>query len=424
MDNHNLSRRLFLKTMGTGILCLELSSQTKAITVQTKSSVIASRHQVRLHQRRIIMNNDGNDLRQFEAGEAVTPESFLSKRTTALVGSQVDAIFYCTGVFNLYKHNTREAELHLRNDGEGDRVQALIDQGTDSLEIMTKFGHEQNIEVFWSMRMNDTHDSSNPNLFCKWKEEHPEYLVGQKDKKLPYGCNRWSSVDYGVPAVREKVFRIFEEVCTHYDIDGIEMDFFRHPVLFKPQMTGNPVTQSHCDMLTDLIRRVRKMTDTLAAKRRRPILIAIRIPDSVGYCKALGIDLITWLGEDLVDIINGGGYFKLEPWENLVALGKKYNVPVYACLVARRLMDGGQAEAKTAIKKWRGEALNAWKAGVNGIYTFNRFDPTDPIFRELGDPTLLETLERIDQTSYVADIWSRPETWLKDGDKYVKKPIK
>jgi hypothetical protein len=231
-------------------------------------------------------------------------------------------------------------------------------------------------------------------------------------------------VDYDVPAVRDKVFRIFEDVCTRYDIDGIEMDFFRHPVLFKPQMTGQPVTQAHCDMLTDLVRRIRSMTDMIAAKRGRPILIATRIPDSVGYCKALGIDLMTWLKEDLIDIITGGGYFKLEPWDNLVALGEKYNVPVYACFASRRLMDGSQPEAETAIKIWRGEALNAWKAGISGIYTFNRFDPSDPIFRELGDPKLLETLDRIDQTSYAADIWSRPETWLKDGDRYVQEPIK
>jgi len=30
---------------------------------------------------------------------------------------------------------------------------------------------------------------------------------------------------------------------------------------------------------------------------------------------------------------------------------------------------------------------------VSGIYTFNRFDPHDPVFRELGDPDKLKTLE-------------------------------
>ena len=228
MDSDHISRRTFLKGMAAGTLSLGFSVQENSNTALDARDVVAARHKSRQRKRRIIMNNDGNDLRQFKDGEPVTPENFLSKRTSALVGSHVDAIFYCTGVFNLYKHNTKEGELHLRNDGEGDRVQALIDQCTDILEIMTKFGHEHDMEVFWSMRMNDTHDSRNPVLFCEWKAEHPEYLVGQKDKKLPYGCNRWSSVDYGVPAVRDKVFRIFEDVCTRYDIDGIEMDFFRH----------------------------------------------------------------------------------------------------------------------------------------------------------------------------------------------------
>ena len=44
-----------------------------------------------------------------------------------------------------------------------------------------------------------------PDLFCQWKKDHPEYLVGSKGTKLPYGCNRWSSVDYGLQPVRDQV---------------------------------------------------------------------------------------------------------------------------------------------------------------------------------------------------------------------------
>ena len=52
-------------------------------------------------RRRIIMNNDGNDGRALDPGEEKTPETFLSKRISPLAGSQVAAIFYCTGVFSL-----------------------------------------------------------------------------------------------------------------------------------------------------------------------------------------------------------------------------------------------------------------------------------------------------------------------------------
>ncbi|MBD3378616.1 hypothetical protein GF406_26550 [candidate division KSB1 bacterium] len=416
-----MNRRIFLKTIAATGVGFSLGCGNKQNHASSPDEIVEARHKVRQRKRRIIMNNDGNDLRRLEPDKAVTPESFLDMRTTPLVGTHVDAIFYCTGVFNLYKHNTREGELHLRTPAEKDKILALIEQDTDVLEIMTSFGHKNNMEIFWSMRMNDTHDSRHEHLFCDWKAQHPIYLIGEKGEKFPYGLNRWSSVDYNESAVRVKVFRLFEEVCSGWDVDGIEMDFFRHPILFAEQMLGKPVTQEHCDKLTDLVRRIRRMADEQAAKKGRPILMACRVPDSVDYCKAMGIDLIRWLEEDLIDIVTGGGYFKLEPWENLAALGEKYEVPVYACLVSRRLMNGGKPEADTAIKIWRGEALNAWQAGMDGIYTFNRFNPHDPIFRELGDPELLQTLDHVDQTTYIGNFgMSKPGRWLKDGKKYVK----
>jgi hypothetical protein len=408
-----------MKTLGAGACFVILPGCAHAVN---RTSLREARKKAAHRRRRIIMNNDGNDTRTAASDRPVTPENLLSKRTTGLIDSQVDSIFYCTGVFNYYFHRSEESELLDTHEGVAEYLRLLSESGTDPLEIMVDFCHRNDLEVFWSMRMNDTHDSGNPLLFCQWKKEHPEYLVGTKQVKTPYGANRWSSVDYGVPAVRDKVFRIFQDVCSRYDVDGIEMDFFRHPVLFKPQMTGDPVTQSHCDRMTGLIQRIRKMTEEIGLKRKRPVLISVRIPDSVSYCKALGIDLNEWLKKDLVDIVVGGGYFKLEPWENLVALGKQYDVPFYACLVKRRIQSSGAPEGETLPKIWRGEAYTAWKAGVDGIYTFNRFNPKDPIFRELGDPQLLKTLERIDQTAYVnEECWSRPEVWLVNGRDYVKK---
>ncbi len=387
-----------------------------------RAALVKARKKARHRKRRIIMNNDGNDFNRTKPDQPKTPETFLSMRTTPLLGSHVDAIFYCTGVFNLYTHRSKESELITSEKAAARYIHELIRQGTDSLEVMTRFGHKHGIEVFWSMRMNDTHDSARPELLCKWKRDHPEYLVGKQDQKPRYGCGRWSSVDYGRAEVRDKVYRILADVCTRYDVDGIEMDFFRHPVVFKPQVTGQPVTQAHCDLMTGLVRRVREMTERVGAKRGRPLLIAIRIPDSMGYCKALGLDVVRWLAEDLVDIVTGGGYFKFEPWENLVALGKKHDVPVYACLAKRRIVPKGKdKDAKHVIKRFRGEALNAWKAGVSGIYTFNRFNPRDPLFRELGDPALLETLDRIDRTAYVEQtLWSKPGKWLKGGSRFVR----
>ena len=393
------------------------TSQEEALRQKHKAAV--------QRRRRIIMNNDGNDVRRAATITPFKPEDLFEQRTTALIGSQVDSVFYCTGVWNYYFHASEESERLVSHEGVADYLKRLDALGTDPLKMMVEYCHRSDLEIFWSMRMNDTHDSGNPLLFCQWKQDHPEYLVGTKGKRLSYGANRWSSVDYGVAAVRDKVFRILADVCQRYDVDGIELDFFRHPVLFRPQMTGEPVTQAHCDLMTGLMRRVREMTETVARRRGRPLLIGIRIPDSVAYCKALGIDLVAWLENDLIDLVTGAGYFKLEPWENLAALGRKHDVPTYACFVKRRIQSSGEPEGATAAAIWRGEAYLAWKAGASGIYTFNRFNPKDAIFHELGDPKLLETLERRDQTAYVnEECWSRPETWLVNGRDYVTKTVR
>ncbi len=386
-----------------GVVCWAAEGNATPLTEKTLEAV---RKQAAQKPRRIIVNNDGNDV--FRSDASSTPEGLLIARSTALVGTQVDAIFYCTGVFNLHSHKSSVSELQKAGDrGKKSNAEALIEQGTDTLEIMTKFGHANGMEVFWSMRMNDTHDSADDALLCQWKRDHPDYLMGKKGDKLPYGGHRWSAVNYELPEVREKVFRIFEDVCRRYDVDGVEMDFFRHPVYFKPQMTGAEVTQAHCDMMTALLARIRKMTEQVSLKRGRPMLVAVRVPDSTRYAKAIGLDVTRWLEDGLIDIVTGGGYFRIEPWQNLVALAKPYGVPVYAGLSASRI--------KGNIEVWRGEALNAWNAGVSGIYTFNKFNPKDAAFRELGDPKALAAMK----STYKYNAGSAIDYWLKDGKRFV-----
>ncbi len=394
--------------------------EARAVEIREEILMKDARKKAAHRQRRIIVNNDGNDCRNRPEGAPKNAEAFLAKRTTPLVGSQVDAIFYCTGVFNYYTHASEETECRDGGDrGVEDWAYELKEiEGRDSLEIMTDFGHEHGMEVFWSMRMNDTHDSADPALLGQWKKDHPEYLMGEKGERFPHGNGRWSSVNYGLAEVREKVFRILYDVGGRYDVDGLELDFFRHPVYFKPQMMGEPVTQEHCDMMTGLVRRVRRMTESVALERGRPMLISVRVPDSVGYCKAMGLDIERWLEEDLIDMVAGSGYFHLEPWENLVALGKKYDVPVYSCLSASRIVSPSKPESAGNIDVWRGEAQRAWEAGVSGIYTFNRFNPEDPIFRELGSEETLRGLPAAYERNPGSTGTMR--RWLKGGDGFVR----
>ena len=434
-----MERRKILKTVSLGTVLMALSNcnssgsrvaktlNGESNTTNGKLGKLRSDRKIAARRvRRIIMNNDGHDFNNLAPGEEVTPESMLAKRTVGLLGTHVDSIFYCTGVFNSYTHKSEESDLRT-DDGKTDAVHfhELICQGTDSLEVMTSFCRQHGIEVFWSMRMNDKHEATRPYYTSlKWKKENPQCLMGRNGEESLRDATWRFMLDYGVDASREKVYRILADVADRYDVDGMELDFFRHPVYFLPQATGEEVKDEHRELMTGLIRRVRKMTEDVGTKRGRPLLIGIRVPDSVGYCRAMGLDLERWLTEDLVDLVVFGGYFKLEPWQNAAELGRRYGVPVYACLVSRRVLMGGEAETKTSAEglgRWRGEALAAWRAGMNGIYTFNRFEPHDQLFNELGDSNLLADLERIDQTSYAAEKgFGDPGHWLQGGRKFIR----
>jgi hypothetical protein len=337
----------------------------------------------------------------------------------------VDSIFYCTGVFNLYTHKSKESETRVyREERALDRDWTQGRDGPDTLGTMLDFGHQHGMEVFWSMRMNDCHDSTDPNCMSQWKLDHLDWLVGKKGKKYPAGGRRWSALNYAIPEVREKVFRILRDVATRYEVDGLELDFFRSPIYFQPQIEGQPVTREHCEMMTELVRRVRRMADDEAKRRGRPMLIAVRVPDSVDCARAIGLDIEQWLKENLLDVMAVSCLFRLNPWETSVALGHKYGVPVYPSLSESRFKDLEAKEVRTTEACYRGRALEAWAAGADGIYMFNFDDPESTLWKQLGDSRALLAEEHVYTTGHTpATSGDSVDRWVANGLQYLNLPV-
>lgn len=389
----------------------------------TLQQVRDARKEAAHRQRRIIFNNDGNEP-VYYCKEA-TAEELLSKRTSPLLGSQVDSVFYCTwsSGFGMFTHHTKIGQVFTTTNGVFERnlTKEFLERGLDPLQVMVDFCKEHGIEIFWSMRMNDVHDGGYPDMVPQWKHEHPEYLFGTLKKKPPAirDGRAWSAVDYGRTAVRERAFRFIEEVCRNYDVDGIEMDFFRHPVYFKKLAWGQPLTQTDLDIMTGFVRRVRRMTEGIALERGRPILVAARTPDSVEYCRQIGLDLERWMKDGLIDIWAPSGYFHLTPWEESVALGHRYGVMVYPCLSESR-MKGKAGSDRNRLESRRARAMNVWNSGADGVYMFNFFDPRSPLWRQIGDP---QQLRKLDKVYYVAyrGLWAA-DAYLPGGSRFVKLP--
>ncbi|MCD6360239.1 MAG: hypothetical protein J7M38_05180 [Armatimonadetes bacterium] len=421
-------RIVAVMTMALMVVSIVTAQQDDPLSLE---QLRAQRREMAHKPRRIIANNDGCDCLYFPRNTELTVQSFLDRRTTDLAGTQVDTIAYCTisSGFSNFTHDTKVGTLLTRQSADYDILpnmrnvaQDLIDLGSDSLKSVVDFGHANGIEVFWSMRMNDTHDVAHTPekpymLFPPLKEEHPEWLMSDHIKRTPYG--RWSSVNYAVPEIRELAFRFIEEVCRNYDVDGIEMDFFRHLCYFKSVAFGGVASDEERGMMTDLIRRVRAMTEEVGRERGRPILISVRVPDSADYCRDMGLDIERWLSEDLVDILIPTGYFRLNPWDYSVQLAHSHDAAVWPCLADSRVR-GETRFRRGRIESYRGRAMNAWTAGADGVHTFNLFYPKSAVFREIGDPAAMATLNKL----YFATVrYDRPDRWLAGGDKYLNTPV-
>ncbi|MFO7975699.1 MAG: hypothetical protein R6V12_13810 [Candidatus Hydrogenedentota bacterium] len=358
----------------------------------------ARKDQILARRRRVIFNNDGGDATVAREG-LENPRDFLNIRTTPLADSHVDTISYCTG-YGLVRvsHRTKLGKTITERKGvyANSVIPALLEARTDPLEVMVQYCHANDIEILWSMRMNDTHDASRPDRFASntFKVNNPDCLLGSAENRPRYGG--WSGVDYACQIVRDMLYQVVEEVCRNYDVDGIELDFFRHPVFFKATAQGRPVGNQEREQMTGLLRRLGKMLEREGRKRNRPFIVVARTPDDVAYCNTIGLELERWMREGLIDIWIPSGYFRLNSWDDSVRLGHRYEVKVYPGLSETRVGGGHHAHASRASDEgYRARAMNAWNAGADGVYLFNLFNPKRKIWDEMGEPEVLGPLDKV-----------------------------
>jgi hypothetical protein len=389
------------------------------------------REEMLARPRRLIFNNDGCDvLYEMKAG---TREAFLAARSNALPGTQVDSVFYtptCSG-FGQFTYATDIGDRFTCTDSpdrEGEignfannRFGELLAQGLDPVQMETEFCHEHGMECFCSFRMNDIHDGwaawYSHHLFNPLKRNHRHWLVGDGVPGVPGNNNpvgSWTAVDYGREEVRDLAVAFVDEVCRKFDLDGVELDFCRHYVYFKSQAWGEDPSAAEVALMTDMMRRMRSVVEGHSLRRGRPILLAVRVPDSDGFRRAMGLDLEAWLANDYVDLFAVSDYFRLCRWETSVALARRYGKKVFACLSESRERDKAACRLRNSIESYRARVMQARQAGVDGIYLFNAQDVSDEtLFNELGDPDLLRALPKV----YVSTARSvgNGDFWVRDG---------
>ena len=311
-------------------------------------------------RRRLILDDDGDLVYDPEAAKGA--EAFAGLRIQPVLGTPVDSIAWCI-MWGIAQGpgQTRYWETQQQNRPLNEAIH-------DPTPIMVEGIHRQGLEVFGSIRMNDTHDAfgmPEGRLVYPLKVAHPEWLLGERSQKgSPFTtleAAMWSGLNFAIPEVREDRLWWVRHTAENYDLDGIDLNFFRMPWYFKPgeEEAGAP-------LMNDLIQGAHRIVRKVSESRHRPLLLGVRVPGTLQACNRIGLDVETWLKQGWVDrMLIGGGYTVFtNPAQELVKLGHSHDVPVYPCINCGLQVFGSD-------ETMRGAAANIFSAGADGIYLWN-----------------------------------------------------
>jgi hypothetical protein len=347
-------------------------------------------------QRRIIVNDDG-EADPIAKGRPL--EAYLAQRFQDAVGSQVDAYFVCVGSTDRGPATGKAARLQ---DTQNRWYPAM--KASPEIDRMTRAyleaAKDAEMEIFASIRMNDIHDAWAPRLTYPLKMARPELLLGARTDHAPDAVMRafWSGFDYAKEEVRQHFLDFIRTYCRQYDYDGLELDYFRHPLFFK---LGE--ARQHLDTMTGFVRTVRGILREIGRERGRPYLLAVRVPDTPATALRTGLDVEQWMKEGLLDLlIVGGGYMPYAGrLQTFVDLAHRYGIPAYPCI--------NHFREPVAM---RSLASNFWSMGADGVYLFNYFGVASgmeggrmslqvsdsaerrKVLSQIGDPASISTMEK------------------------------
>lgn len=391
----------------------------------------------------VIYNTDGCDLYLYPDGKPITEEAFCAERLDFARSANVGTVSYCPQSSGFGYFTCSKAGDWMTNDVRRIRngvachnaTAEFAAKGLDPLEMCGRFCRRHGKKLFLSIRVNDMHDATgtidapNPH-FSPFKRKHPECLFGTGKPKANGrpDIGRWSGVDFSQETVRAYMRDFVRAFTENYDFDGIEYDFNRHLSLFSSVVRGGVASDAERDLMTALMRELRAITETAAKRRGHPIRVHVRMPDSVGYLREVGIDAERWFAEKLVDGWIGAGYFRLNRWRTSVALAHRHGIAFYASLDESRVpakarktrlpqLPGRTASGAQGRAFYAARIASALAEGCDGVYLFNLEGPD---LRDVVETCrCLEVAPKCHFVSGRGSGGAQPRHYLEDGDRFV-----
>ena len=346
---------------------------------------------------RILSNDDGWIMGTY--GPPLTPDDMREKMIAPYAGSPVDVFLWSIGGHEVYDYETEVGERF--GDGYDDldpdqrrkaeNLRQMIQAHGGPVTVIAQLCREAGMAFFPSVRMNEHYDmeESAPN-YGRLRRDHPELCIGRPGESIPYGSLEWgirTGLNYALPEVRTHMSNIIFELIERFDIDGIELDFMRHPAFFRIAEA-----YQYRYLMTDFVYGVRRKLDAVSEKKGKQLNLAVRVPPTLADAKRIGLDAEVWMREGMADmLIAGGGFIPFEmPIREWVEAADGTGCRIYGCFEGLRPL--------LNEKSLKALALRYWEAGVDGLYFFNYYSMSNSwkrnVLNQLANPTVLQRLNK------------------------------
>lgn len=305
-----MKRRGFLmKSIGLASPAAGLLPGAKPALAQ--NSAVSGRQQT--SEPRVFVRDEGRHAAGMDQFEPPLAASDVTLSADQLAGSGVDTLFFSAGVEGgTVIYDSRVAQklgdnvdkwTHPVHYRDARHIRQLIADGHDRLKLLCDRCHEKGIWLIASLCI-DAGGYISPRGHGRTSDfvfNNPQFQVGPDDNPRARELSP-TRLSFMHPEVRQERFRIFEELLSRYETDGVEV--FAE---FLPPCKLNQVAQL-APIFTQWLRDLRSSARKAEQAQRRRKRIYVYLPARRDSWKDIGYDVAAWLSENLVDgLVCAGG---------------------------------------------------------------------------------------------------------------------
>lgn len=256
-------------------------------------------------------------------------------------------------------------------------------QGVNWVDALVGRCHQLGIEAWWNARISEV-DAPQPFVPCPHDDPRRQNYLKQQHPDWTLQCwwpqGLWNLAS---PGLREHKLKVLRELLEKHDLDGLQLDFARHTPCLPP---GKEWQMRDC--ITEFVRMVRFLLLELEQKKGKPLLLSVRVAETIPGCHMDGMEVDRWAAEQLVDIFTLGGRTSTVDVASFREITEGTNIKICPQFDGHHTNDGYYGASTEYL---RGVFANWQAQGADSVGVFNWTCAREEAYDLLGLPPVMKS---------------------------------